>query len=253
MNIDLTGKTALITGATGQLGRVITICLAECGADTIIHYMSNKEKAISLKSKVESLGKKAMIINADITKYDQVMNMKKSVKNQFKNPDIIIANAVIQYKWQSILKQRVDDYVSQFESSVMQNIYLIKAFVPEMIKKNYGRIIGINTECSVQNFQNQSAYVAGKRGMDGIYRVLSREIGEHQITVNQVAPGWIICDKDRSEIVKSKNNYEEMVPLKRRGVDREVANVVAFLSSDLASFITGTFIPVAGGNVMTGI
>ncbi|MNN07356.1 3-oxoacyl-[acyl-carrier-protein] reductase FabG [compost metagenome] len=128
-----------------------------------------------------------------------------------------------------------------------------KAFVPYMIEQQGGRIVAINTECSMQNFPTQSAYVAGKRGMDGVYRVLAKEIGEHQITVNQVAPGWTISERDRENNTEHSESYEQSVPLKRRGTDQEIANVVAFLASDLASFITGAYVPVSGGNVMPSI
>jgi 3-oxoacyl-[acyl-carrier protein] reductase len=89
--------------------------------------------------------------------------------------------------------------------------------------------------------------------MDGVLRVLAKEIGEHGITVNQVAPGWTISDRDRKEHTEHNFDYEKSVPLKRRGTDQEIANVVAFLASDLASFITGAYIPVCGGNVMPAI
>ncbi len=89
--------------------------------------------------------------------------------------------------------------------------------------------------------------------MDGVLRVLAREIGKYQITVNQVAPGWTITERVRNECSQRKESYESTIPLKRRGEDQEIANVVAFLASDLASYITGAFIPVCGGNVMPSI
>jgi 3-oxoacyl-[acyl-carrier protein] reductase len=87
--------------------------------------------------------------------------------------------------------------------------------------------------------------------MDGVFRVLAKEIGEHGITANQIAPGWTISENHPES--DSTDGYRKQVPLKRRGTDQEIANVVAFLASDLASFITGAFIPVCGGNVMPGI
>ena len=129
---------------------------------------------------------------------------------------------------------------------------MAKAFVPAMVEKGWGRFIGINTECSIQCFPGQSAYVSGKRGMDGVLRVLAKEVGEHQVTVNQVAPGWTISDRDRMNH-SEKQPTDERIPLKRRGTDQEIANVVAFLASDLASYITGSYIPVCGGNVIPGI
>jgi len=89
--------------------------------------------------------------------------------------------------------------------------------------------------------------------MDGVLRVLAKEVGEHNITVNQVAPGWTISDKDRESGEEHQAGYEATVPLRRRAQDQEIANAVAFLASDLAAFITGAFVPVCGGNVMPAI
>jgi 3-oxoacyl-[acyl-carrier protein] reductase len=253
MKIDLTGKTALVTGATGQLGRVMARTLASCGADIVIHYLQNETKARELQQDIQATGRKAFIVQADVTNLDSVMAMKSSVFEEFGTLDVMVANAVSQYNWTSILEQSPQDYLDQFQSCVMQSILLTKAFVPQMIANSYGRIIGINTECSMQNFPTQSAYVAGKRGMDGIYRVLAKEIGAHGITVNQVAPGWTISERDRDNHSEQQELYESTVALKRRGTDQEIANTVAFLASDLASFITGAFIPVCGGNVMPAI
>jgi 3-oxoacyl-[acyl-carrier protein] reductase len=253
MNIDLTGKIALVTGATGQLGRVMIRTLAQCGADVVIHYLKNEENANKLLEEITSLGRRAMIVQADITNLQSIMSMKEVVFEKLGAPDIIVDNAVIQYKWTSVLEQAEEDYESQFRSCVLQNVFMAKAFIPSMIEKKTGRFIGINTECSMQNFPTQSAYVSGKRGMDGVMRILAKEVGEHQITVNQVAPGWTISEKDRLSGTERSFEYEKNVPLKRRGTDQEIANVVAFLASDLASYITGAYIPVCGGNVMPGI
>jgi 3-oxoacyl-[acyl-carrier protein] reductase len=253
MKIDLSNKTALVTGATGELGPVIARTLAGSGADIIIHYFQNEDKAQRLKREIESLGRKSITVQANISETESVMQMKETVLRGFKPPDIVVANAVSQYSWTSVLDQSVDDYIGQFNSSVLQAVNLAKAFVPGMIERQSGRVIAINTECSMQNYPTQSAYVAGKRGMDGVYRVLAKEIGEHQITVNQVAPGWTISERDRANHTERNEAYEKSVPLKRRGTDQEIANVVAFLASDLASFITGAYIPVSGGTVMPAI
>jgi 3-oxoacyl-[acyl-carrier protein] reductase len=253
VHINLTNRTALITGATGQLGRVMAKTLAQCGANVAIHYRSNKAQALELQDEIHSYGVRATIVQADITNLESIKAMKQEVEEQLGSVDIVVANAVVQYQWTSILEQAPEDYASQFDSCVMQSVYLAKVFAPEMIEKKWGRFIGINTECAIQNFPNQSAYVAGKRGMDGVYRVLAKEIGEHQITVNQVAPGWTISDRDRENKTEHNESYEQTVPLKRRGTDQEIANAVAFLASDLASFITGAYLPVSGGNVMPSI
>ncbi|WP_046229011.1 SDR family NAD(P)-dependent oxidoreductase [Paenibacillus algorifonticola] len=253
MQLDLTGKIALVTGATGDLGRVMVRTLADCGADVVIHYRSNEDKALELKQAVEALGRRAITVQADITKQGDVNRLQAEAVAGLGQVDIVVANAVIQYQWESVLKQPIEDYESQFESCVMQSVYLAKAFVPAMVERGGGRFIGINTECAMQNAPGQSAYVAGKRGMDGVYRVLAKEVGESGITVNQVAPGWTISDRDRATGSERNEGYEKNVPLKRRGSDQEIANTVVFLASELSSFITGAYVPVNGGNVMPAI
>ncbi len=253
MRVDLTGKIAVVTGATGELGRVMVLSLAKCGADVAIHYYRNEEKAKELLQEVKSLSRKAILVRADVTDSDSVMKMRDAIVVGLGKPDIIVDNAVIQYTWKPILEQAPEDYESQFRSCVMQNVLMAKAFIPFMIEKKAGRFIAINTETAMQCNIGQSAYASGKRGMDGVIRVLAREVAEHQITVNQVAPGWTISDRDRLNGTERNSGYEKMVPMGRRGTDQEVANVVAFLASDLASFITGAYIPVNGGTVMPTI
>lgn len=250
--IDLTGRVALVTGATGQLGRIIARTLAQCGANVAVHYLKNKEKAVEISTEISALGVKSCIVQGNVCDKPEVTRMREEVTQKLGAPDIIVDNAVIQYNWSNVLNQDISDYQSQFESCVLQNVIMAQVFLPAMIKKGKGRMIGINTECAMQCKPTQSAYAAGKRGMDGVMRVLAREVGEHNITVNQVAPGWTISDRDRENRSEAQSS-DNLIPLKRRGTDLEVANVVAFLASDLASYITGAYIPVCGGNVMPTI
>ncbi|MGH8018773.1 MAG: SDR family NAD(P)-dependent oxidoreductase [Opitutaceae bacterium] len=254
LTIDLSSKVALVTGATGQLGRVMVRTLAHCGADVAVHFNANRARADALCQEVEALGRRAIAVQADVAHFDRVREMAATIGKTLGAPDIVVANAVSQIQpWTTVIEEALEDYEDQFRSCVMQNVHLAKAFVPAMIKKRRGRYIGINTECSMQAHATQSAYISGKRGMDGVLRVLAREVGKHQITVNQVAPGWTISDNDRERGTERSAGYEASVPLARRGTDQEVANTVAFLASDLASFITGAFVPVCGGNVMPAI
>jgi 3-oxoacyl-[acyl-carrier protein] reductase len=253
MEIDLTGKIALVTGGSGQLGRVICRTLGSCGADVIVHYLRNLKKAGELVDEIQAMGVRSMPVQADVTSQDEINTMKNIVESTFGMPDIIVNNAVIQYKWVHVLQQSPEDYESQFRSCVLHNVLMAQAFVPAMTEKKWGRVIAINTECAMQNFPTQSAYVSGKRGMDGVLRVLAKEVGEHQITVNQVAPGWMISDDVPDNDSPEQENYRANVPLRRRGYDQDIANLVAFLASDLAKFISGQYISVSGGNVMPAI
>ena len=253
MKIDLHGKLALVTGAGGQLGRVIARTLAECGADVVVHYLSSQQKAEEVVEQIKALGRDALAIQADVTDQKSIQRMAQEVAAWKRAPEIIIDCAVSQYTWTTVLEQDPKDYEDQFRSCVMQNVLMAKAFIPAMKEKQYGRFIGINTECAMQCLPTQSAYVAGKRGMDGVLRVLAREVGEWGITVNQVAPGWTISDNDRQKGTEKQPAYEQHTALKRRGTDQEIANAVAFLASDLAAFITGVYLPVCGGYVMPAI
>ncbi|HPH96691.1 MAG TPA: SDR family oxidoreductase [Anaerolineaceae bacterium] len=253
MQIDLKGRLAVVTGGSGQLGRTICRTLAECGADVAVHYHQNQASAEKICAEIEATGRRARPFQADITDETSIKDMQKRIEKELGQPGIIVNNAVIQYKWVPVLEQSLADYESQFRSCVMHNVMMIQAFVPAMIKRKFGRVIAINTECAMQNFPTQSAYVAGKRGMDGVLRVLAREVGPHQITVNQVAPGWMVSENVFDGNSAGQRRYRESVPLRRRGDDQDVANLVAFLASDLADFISGQYISVSGGNVMPTI
>lgn len=253
MEISLKGKTALVTGGSGGIGRQIVRTFAECGADVAIHYHSDSKNAEILVNELKAAGRQAAAFQADITREESVFAMRDSIAETFKMPDIVVANAVIQYEWVPLLKQDIKDYYSQFESCVMQTVYLAKAFAPYMQEQHYGRIAVINTECSIAAEPNCSAYTSAKRGLDGIVRVLVKELGPDNITVNQIAPGWVVTDKEREAGGYQDGHYIPEVPLRRRGCDQDIANMTAFLVSDLAAFVSGAFVPVTGGRIMTGL
>jgi 3-oxoacyl-[acyl-carrier protein] reductase len=253
LQLNLKNHLVLVTGATGQLGRIIARTLADCGADVVIHYHKQRDMAARLQQDLETRGARAVSVQADVTSSEDVVRMRDEIARSLGDPDIVVANAVVQYKWTTVLDQAVADYESQFRSCILQNVILAKQFAPAMMAKKWGRFIAISTECAMQNQSGQSAYVSGKRGMDGLLRVLAREIGEHQITVNQVAPGWMISEAVRAASTERQAAYEKLIPLRRRGEDQDVANLVAFLASDLAKYISGAYISVSGGNVMPAI
>lgn len=251
--LDLSGHTALVTGGSGELGRVMVRTLARAGADVAIHYHGNRTQAEALVGEVEALGRRAVAAQADVTDEASVQALHEAVVEAVGAPDVVVANAVIQYDWTTVLEQPLADFQSQFDSCVLQSVLLAKAFVPAMAAAGWGRVIGINTEVAIQTLPTQSAYAAAKKGMDGLYRVLAREVGPQGVTVNQVAPGWTLSENVRPSDDPDAVRYREGVPLRRRGTAQEIANVVAFLASDLASFITGAYVPVSGGNVMPAV
>jgi 3-oxoacyl-[acyl-carrier protein] reductase len=253
MTIKLAGQTALVTGASGDLGRVISRSLARCGADVAVHYYSNADSAVSLVAELENMGRRALAVQGDVSDRESVEAMRVAIEEGLGAPDIVVLNAVSKYTWKPVLEQPLEDFEDQFQSCVAQTVLVTQAFAPAMVVRGSGRIIGISSEAALQCYTLHSAYAAGKRGMDGILRCLAREVGPHGVTVNQVAPGWVVTDRDRQAGKESHPGYESAVPLRRRGDDIDIANAVTFLASDQAGFITGAFLPVCGGNVMAGI
>lgn len=253
LRLDLAGRVAVVTGAGGELGRVIARTLARCGAAVAVHYFRGREAAERVRAGIEAAGGRALLVQADVGDERSVNEMRAAVAAGLGAADVVVCNAVQQYPWRTILEQPAEDFEGQYRTTILQSVLLAKAFVPGMIARGGGRIIGISTECAAQAGATMGAYVAGKRGMDGVFRVLAKEVGRHGITVNQVAPGFMISDKHRARGEERQPRYEEGVPLGRRGEDQDVANAVAFLASELAGFITGVYLPVSGGTVMPAI
>lgn len=252
IQIDLKGKIALVTGGSGQLGRVMARRLADAGADIIVHYHQNKAKADDLVEELTQKGVRAMAVQADITNAESVYNMQKETA-AFGSPDIVVNNAVIQYKWVDVLEQDDKDFYSQFESTVMHNVYMFKAFAPAMLEKGSGKFVVINTECSMRCDPGAAAYSSAKRGLDGLCRSFAKEVGPKGITVNQIAPGWMITEAERERGATVTGPYVDCVPMKRRGTDEDIADAVLFFASSLSDYITGAYLSVSGGRVMPTI
>lgn len=253
VSIDLSGRIAIVTGGTGELGRAMVRTLAKAGADVAIHYHRAEDKAVALAAEVSEFGVKAIAVTADLTDSVSVAKMAQAVRQGLGEPSIVVANAVVQYDWKSILDQDEADFESQFESAAMQLVRLAKEFAPAMKAAKSGRFVVTNTECAMQCGSGMGAYAMGKRALDGAVRVLAKELGPDQITVNQVAPGWMQSDRIRASDNDVQEGYRKNVPMQRNGTDQDIANAVLFYASDLSSFVTGTYLPVSGGTVMPGI
>jgi len=234
--MDLKGKNILILGASGQIGRCLCKQLKNYGANIIAHYNKNKD----------SIPDEIIKVRCDLTNYDDTLRMKNELEVQ---PDILIDCVYSKFNWETILNQPLDDYVVQFYTQEMSIIIIAKIFTPKMIEEKKGKIIAINSVCAFQNGIGQSAYVSGKKALDGIMKVLARELAPYQITVNQIVSGWVITEEE-SDTGIINDSINSTIPMGHRGTHLDIANTVAFLCSDLSNYITGAAIPLTGGVYM---
>ncbi|WP_315720885.1 MULTISPECIES: SDR family NAD(P)-dependent oxidoreductase [unclassified Bradyrhizobium] len=251
LQIDLSGRVALVTGAAGEIGRPIARTLAACGAKVAIHYLTARDTAERLRDELNELApQRACTVSGDVAKLEDVEAMRGIAESQLGPVDIVVNNAVTWFDERPVVDQTADQFDRVFRSSVLQAWATARVFSGPMIERRWGRLISLGTEMTSLALPNRAPYTAAKCAMDGMLRSLAKELGEHGITVNQVAPGWVISDKDRRDRDEVQPLYERSVPLGRRGYDQDVANMIAFLASDLASFVTGVRVPVCGGIVM---
>ncbi len=262
MSRVLSGRVALVTGASGDLGRTIAQALAAAGADIAVHYHARRAQAEDVAEACRQHGVRAMLVSGDIADLPQMAAAHAAIVAELGKVDIAVANAVSQIAWKNVLDQPLDDYLDQFRTCVLHAAVLAKVCVPSMREQGWGRIIGINTEVVLECRPGSSAYSAGKGGMDRLLRCLAKEVGAAGITVNQVAPGYMISERNRKVGGSADDDgltpeqlagYVAGVPLGHRGSDSDIADAVMFFASPAARFISGAFLPVCGGRAMTAI
>ena len=251
VEINCSNKIAFVTGASGKLGGTMARTLAESGADVALHYNSNIAPVEALAKEITGMGRRCVLVNGSVSDVDAIQNMKQAIESALGTVNILVLNAVSQiHPWRTVLEETEERVRDQFDSCSLQALHMCQAFVPSMCDNGWGRVIGISTECIMQLDQTQSAYVAAKRGMDGILRVLANEVGENEVTVNQVAPGWIKTDSSDIHDEQGQGYIAKNSKMGRRATDQDIANCVTFLASDLARSITGQWISVSCGSVV---
>ena len=244
--IDLSGKVAVVTGASQGIGARIAVTMAAAGAKTVVNYRRSADKARIIIEEIRAAGGEAIAIQADVTDRAQVEHMKKDVESRWGPVDILVNNALDQKPWKAFEEYDWEVYRSQVDGSLKSVCNTGWAFIPRMKERRWGRIINISTVCFIENLPGQSAYNAGKGALYSWSRTVCREVAPHNITINQIAPGWMRTenvDPDSEEV----RRYAQGVPMKHQGDAQEIANTALFFASDLAAFITGAYVPVCGG------
>jgi 3-oxoacyl-[acyl-carrier protein] reductase len=250
MTQDLTGKTALVTGASRGLGAAIARTLAARGARVAINTFGSPERADRLCDEISLIGGKAKTFRADVRDESAVRAMVASIEQTLGPVDIAVCNATGPQPFVALEELTWQAFLDQLEFFVKSPMLIAQAVVPGMKDRRRGRLINIGSEVFEKGVPKFSNYVAAKGAQLGLTRSWAMELAEFGITVNLVAPGWIPTERHAGDSDESKAAYAATVPMKRMGVPDDIGSAVAFLASDAAGFITGQKISVNGGNTL---
>ena len=242
----LTGKTALITGATRGIGRAIALKFAAEGADVAFTYRSQHEAADSLVEELQALGVKAKAYASDAASFEDAHKVTEDVKAEFGHIEILVNNAGIT---KDGLMMRMDE--EQWDTVISNNLKsaynYIHACTPVMARQRSGSIICMTSVVGLAGNAGQCNYAASKAGLIGLTKSIAKEMGSRGIRANCIAPGFIATDMTSAISDENRQLWEKQIPLRRGGTPEDVANVALFLASDLSAYVTGQVISCCGG------
>src|SRR6188474_1002758 len=247
--IDLSGKSAVVTGGSRGIGRAIVLRLAEQGADVCFSYVSNKAAADETVAEVERRGRKGLAVQANVTQPEAAEALIKAALDAMGKVDILVNNAGIT-RDDLIMRMSVDNWRDVLETNLFGAFFTLKAVTRPMLRARSGRIINITSVSGQAGQMGQANYSSAKAGLIGLTKAAARELGSRGITVNAVAPGFVLTELTQDLAPDLQQMAIDRTPLGRFGTTEEIANAVAFLASDEAAFITGQILGVDGGLVM---
>ena len=243
---ELTGKTALVTGASGGIGKAIATRLHQQGAHVVLHG-TREEKLINLANQ---LGPNSSYITADLSDLEAVSSLVESASKLSDSPiDILINNAGFAIDG-LLLRMKVEEWQRVLDVNLTANMILCRTAIRSMIKRKWGRIISISSIVGVTGNSGQTNYSASKAGMIGFCKSLAQEVASRGITVNVVAPGFIETPMTEMLDEKQREKLLGQVPVGRLGTPDEVASAVIYLATSEASYLTGSTLHVNGGMAM---
>ena len=244
--VELSEKTAVVTGGGQGLGAATAVMLARSGANVVVNYFAdpediNRERA---EQTVQQIGERAVAIEADVRDLSQVETMMGEAIRRFGRLDIVVNNAGIVCD-RTLKRLSPEDWQNVIDTNLTGAYNVCKAAAERLSEG--GRIINLSSVSAFVGFFGQSNYAAAKAGVTGLTRVLSRELAKRRITVNAVAPGVVLTEMAKTIPEETQAEMLKSIPLARFGQPDEIASVILFLSSELASYVTGQVIHVNGG------
>lgn len=238
-------KTALITGASRGIGRACAFALDEAGYRVVIHYNQSEAAAMDLSKRLTN----AMVVKADVSKSAEVKAMLEKIHSTFGTIDVLINNAgIAQQKLFTDITE--EEWDRMFDINIKSMFHLCKGVLPKMIAQQYGKIVNISSMWGETGASCEVHYSASKAAVIGFTKALAKEVGPSNINVNCVAPGVIMTDMNEALDDETLRELKEETPLNCLGTPENIADVVAFLVSDKAAFMTGQIIGVNGGIVI---
>jgi 3-oxoacyl-[acyl-carrier protein] reductase len=245
---SLEGKVALVTGASRGIGAAAAKRLAQAGAAVVVNYHQNKEAAAGVLREIENTGGRAMMLQADVTRQDQVNTMLAAARENYSAIDILVNNAYFPFQvgalhdlsWEK-LHEAVAHELSAFH-------FCVKGCLPGMVEKKAGKIIVISTRLAQQPLPKMGAYAAAKSALESMANTMAMELGPLGITVNVVTPAFTLTDASMIMPEAFRERVKDTRPLKRHLYPEDVAGAVAFLAGEEASMLTGSHILITGGS-----
>ena len=245
---ELNDKVAIVTGASRGIGKAIAIQLAKCGSKLVL-VARNAEALDSVKESINSQGGNAVAMSADISSLNSFAEIIANTVSKWKRIDILVNNAGTA-RDNLIIRMKEEDWDSVLKVNLKGCFNGIKAVTRPMIKNKSGRIVNITSVIGQIGNAGQSNYAASKAGIIGLTKSIAKELGSRNITVNAVSPGYILTDMTDKLDEEVKEKMKSFIPLGRFGTPNDVANLVCFLASEEAGYITGQTFNVDGGMVM---
>lgn len=245
----LEGKIALVTGASRGIGRQIALTLGAKGAAVIVNYNGSAAKAEDVVNEIKAAGGKAEAVQCNVAEFESCGSMLAEVVEKYGRLDILVNNAGIT-RDNLLMKMSEEDFDAVINTNLKGVFNCIKHISRQMLKQRAGRIINISSVSGVLGNAGQANYCAAKAGVIGLTKSAARELASRGITVNAVAPGFIVTDMTDVLSDSVKASIIEQIPMKKLGETADIAEAVAFLASDEAKYITGQVLSINGGMAM---
>jgi len=248
--MNLTGKIALVTGASRGIGAATAIKLAEHGASVAVNYNNSEGKAKEVVDTISKNGSSAFAVKANIFDKAESEHMVNQVEQQLGKIDILVLNAGANFKMASFMEQTWEDFENKILREVKGSFWTIKAVLPSMIERKSGSIIIVSSGLSRKPGFGFSTHTTAKSALDGFAKALAFELGPQGVRVNVIAPGLTLTDATSFMQQSQIDAAASFVPLRRVGLPEDIAGAILFYASDESKYITGNYLPVNGGQIM---